>query len=212
MIYQIQSKKDAMVSRMYKQAMKELDEFFKLNWIENTPLLIIVPDRATIDKLKQEKTENWIVAWAEYYNSIKIYILDPSNYEKYSCHKYTEKEYYRLIKHELAHCFTAVLSNYSYKPIWLLEGISIFLSGQNASYSTPQIFTSFLNSYNDYEVNVYEEAGFVVELLIKKFGKQKIIKLLKALGTHKTQKDFNIIFEKIYGFEPKLNAINKNLL
>lgn len=210
MIYQIQNKKDPMISEMYKKAMKELDEFFKLNWIENTPLLIVVPDRATIDKLKQEKTENWLVAWAEYYNSIKIYILGPSNYEKYSCHKYSEKEYYGLIKHELAHCFTAVLSNYSYKPIWLLEGISIFLSGQNETQAVPQKFTTFLDSYDSLETNVYEESGFVVELLIKKYGKQKIIKLLKTLGIDKNQKEFNDSFKRIYGFN--LNDINKNLL
>lgn len=197
-----------MISQMYRKAMKELDEFFELNWKYNTPVIIIVPDRKTIDKLKQQKTENWITGWAEVYNSVKVYLLDPTNYEKESCHKYSKQEYFILIKHELAHCFTTIMSNYSYTPIWLFEGISLFLSGENKIKKKPKKFVNLLDSYNQLFPSVYDEAGFFVEILVTKYGKEKLIELVKKLNTHQTQEEFNVLFKSIYGLKPTKDNIN----
>ena len=90
------------VDEVFKNSIKELNEFFEINWIENFPELVIVPDRKKIDELMGRKTEDWMVGWI---GKNKVYALDSKNYEKESCHKYSEDEYSKLIKHELSHCY-----------------------------------------------------------------------------------------------------------
>lgn len=128
MIYQIQTINNPKLEKFYEDSMAELDSFFKLNWKRNRPNLILIPDRKTINALKGKETENWVVGWTEKTN---IYLLSNENYEKESNHKYSDEEYRALIKHELTHCFSDIITGSNKKPVWLLEGISIFLSGQN---------------------------------------------------------------------------------
>lgn len=116
MIYQFQSLKNQKIYQMYKKAMKELNEFFEINWVENTPNIYIFPDRKAIDMFKGYKTKRWMAGWAEVNN---IYLLGPENYEAESIHKYSNEEYFMLIKHELSHLFFNVLSFNHICPTWL---------------------------------------------------------------------------------------------
>jgi len=65
-------------------------------------------DRETINRLRGKETEDWIVGWV---NKTDVYVLDKENYEKESNHKYSDEEYFRLIKHELAHSFFRLFLN-----------------------------------------------------------------------------------------------------
>lgn len=177
--------------------MIELDSFFRLNWEHNRPNLILVPDRKTIDALKGKKTEAWLVGWV---NGTDAYLLSDKNYEKESNHKYSDKEYFALIKHELAHCFSDIISNFSRKPVWLLEGISIFLSGQNKFKTKPKKLSKFIDFYDKCRKEVYHESGFAVEFLVKKYGKEKLLKLLKKAKEADSKEDFANLFKSIYGF------------
>ena len=58
---------------------------------------------------------------------------------------------------------------------------------------------------------VYEESGFVVELLVNKFGKTKLLKLIKTLHTTNSEKQFKKLFKDIYGFNLNYREINKLL-
>jgi len=46
--------------------------------VKNRPNIIIVPDRKTIDLIKEQKTEDWYVGWC---SGRDVYILDRNNYE-----------------------------------------------------------------------------------------------------------------------------------
>ena len=209
MIFDIKQKKDKFIEGVYNKSMKELDEFFDLGWIKNTPFIFIVPDRKTIDKLYREKTEDWIVAWAQSSSRI-VYILDRKNFEKESNHKYSKEEYIARIKHELAHMFVFAYSKlFLIRPCWLEEGIAIYLSGQNKFKDKPKEFKSFLASYEKREKEVYNESGFFIELLVKKFGKDKLLTLIKSLKDIKSEVEFNNMFKKIYGFELNYKEVNK---
>ena len=69
--------------------MKELREFFELEWIYNPPNVFILPDRKTINSLKNMETNDWLVGWSDGNN---VYMLSAENFEKESNnhHIYTE--------------------------------------------------------------------------------------------------------------------------
>ena len=192
MVFAIESRDDKSLEKIYDKSMKELDNFFGLNWKYNKPKLFLVRDRNTIDKLHGTKTENWIVGWV---NNIDVFILDKNNYEKESCHKYSDDEYSRLIKHELAHAFAKVFSGIFNKPIqpdWLWEGVAIYLSGQNKTKKKPLQLKGFLQHYSNEnkDSSVYNESGFAVEFLVKNYGKQRLLELIKSLKEINSEEEF----------------------
>ena len=207
MVFEIKEIKNPKLDKFYKKSMKELEEFFGIKWKYNPPFIILIPDRKTINSLNQEKTEDWLVGWA---SGRAIYLLDSKNYEKESCHKYSEEEYSATIKHELAHCFTKIISKGLKVPSWLSEGISIYLSGQNKFKNKPEKFVKFLEFYNRGGKGIYGESGFAVGLLVKKYGKKKLLSLVHQCGKSKNEKEFKRLFKRIYGFE--LNYKNFNVL
>jgi len=189
------------VEEYKNKALKELGDFFGF---ELEPKVIIVKDRDEIDKLLGYKTENWLVGWAD---KDSIYILDKDNYEKESIHKYSDENYSKLIKHELAHVFFLNLSNNKSEPDWLWEGLSLYLAEQNKD--KPLKLENFLEYYEKKDQGVFKESGWAVQFLIEKFGKEKLIELIKSLAQVKDKNDFYKQFNKLYGFELTYKNFNE---
>jgi len=95
------------VKDFYNKAMKELIDFYGVNWIENTPVIYLIDSRESLDIISGYKTEDWVVGRALSYN--KLLLLSPESYETESSHKYSDEEYYSLLKHELSHLFYIIL-------------------------------------------------------------------------------------------------------
>lgn len=210
MIYTLNSKKDKLVENMYKRAMKELREFYGLNWKVNLPQVILLKNRIEIDKFWGGKTEDWVIAFAE---KQMIFMLDRKKYKKESSHQYSKESYYRTLKHELGHLFFGVLSNNCDKPAWLNEGVQYFVANQIKSKIFPKNFSKFIENYGwkNWKKDSYSESGFAVKILVEKFGKQKLLKLIKSLKDIGSEKEFKKSFKKIYGFELNYNNMNKLL-
>jgi len=203
MIFNIQSRENPKIEKIYEHSMEELSEFFNINWKKNRPRIFLVKDRKTIDELMGYKTDDYLVGWL---NNLDIYILDNENFEKESSQKYSEEEYYKLIKHELVHAFTTVVADIYDKPIlpdWLWEGLALYLAGQNNPKQVPEKLENFLDFYEqDMEnTDVYKEAGFAVEHLVKEFGKEKLLDLIKSLKSVSSESGFSQKFENIYGLD-----------
>ena len=207
---EIYSSKDVFLGKIYNRAMKELNEFYGINWIHHRPTLAMVKDRKTIDSIRGKKTEDWLVGWINMSTRI-VYILDRHNMERESCHKYTPKSYFRLIKHELSHCFSCIISDRNTRPDWLWEGLAIYTSGQTAEKKVPKKFETFLGFYDKSGGGVYAESGFAVQILVEKFGKQKLFRLIKKLKSIRSRSDFDSQFKTIYGFKPSYSEFNKLL-
>lgn len=198
--------KDKFIDEICKESMDDLNEFYEINWVHHLPVPIIVKDRKAIDLLRREKTGPWLVGWAE---GNKVFILDRGNFEEESDHEYSPEKYYALLKHEISHAFYRVLSEGHAKPVWLWEGVAIYTSGQNKMKRRPEIFKDFLGFYEKGGKGVYAESGFAVQLLVEKFGKQKLLDLIKRLKETKNERGFNELFRKIYGFSAKYEDFNK---
>ena len=207
MIYKIKQISDSYLENIYKESLNDLNVFFGIDWIHHLPRIFVVDDRKIINSLKGEETENWIIGWSE---GKTIYVLNKNNFEVESNHKYTSDEYSAFIKHELSHSFFNVLSNGCCKPIWLNEGVAGYVSGQNKLKEKPIEFKKFLDFYERGGKEVYSEAGFVIELLVKKFGKEKLLNLIKSLKNCQSKELFDLAFEKEYNLT--LNYTNINSL
>ncbi len=206
MIFNLNPKRDIFLEKIYYDALKKFNSFYGLKFGKGVIEIIIVKDRKTIDMLKGKKTERWLVGWA---NGTSVYVIDRKNYEKDSSHKYSDERYSALIMHEMAHIFLKFFANSSYKPIWIDEGMSIYLSGQNRFKKKPKKFEGFLGCYDKLEENVYNEAGFFIEYLVKNFGKNKLLKLIKNLKEVNSKEKFEKLFKQTYGFEINYKEINK---
>lgn len=193
----VQSENDK-VKNFFDKAMKELIGFYGVNWVENTPVIYLVDSRESFDIISGYKTEDWVVGRALSYS--KLLLLSPESYEKESRHKYSDEEYYFLLKHELSHLFYMIFSQ-GKGPVWLDEGFAIYTSNQLSTKDRPKEFKNFLQYYSNEDGNVYSESGFVVEGLIEKYGKEKVIDFLKVLPNVNSEDNFKKEFEKYFGLE-----------
>jgi hypothetical protein len=208
MIYKLIEQKDKFIKKIYTESMRDLGQFFGINWAYGRPNIIITESRKQIDQLKDIKTETWVVGWS---SGNLIYILDRKNLEKESNHKYTKESYIALLKHEISHAFYSITSKGKTNPRWLCEGVAIYTSGQNKFKKPITKFSNFLDFYDNGGGDIYYESGFAVEILVKKYGKKKLLKLIADLGVVKSKNDFINLFEKIYGFLPNYENFNSFL-
>lgn len=198
MVFKISKINHSKLDEVYEISMAELESFFEIKWNYSRPNMTLVDDRKTINLLRGEKTGNWLIGWAR---NTDIYLLSDKTFEKESNHKYSDEEYFALIKHELAHCFTNIITWSTNKPLWLLDGISAFLSGQTKLKTKPKRLTKFIEFYKKCGAGLYEESGFAVEFLVKTYGKEKLLELLKRLKEANSKEEFANLFKSIYGFE-----------
>lgn len=204
--FKIKQFKDKLVEKAYDKAMRDLNKFYERNWKYNKPRVIIIDDRKTIDSWRGEKTEDWLKAWVEYRTI--VFLLNRKNLEKESCHIYSKEKYFTTVNHELSHSFFSIVSKNGYCPAWFKEGVSIYTSGQNKWEAKPEKFSTFLNFEKTGSRGVYRESGFVVDVLIKKFGKKKLLNLIKRSKDSKNSADFKKLFSKIYKFNLSYKNIN----
>ena len=209
MIFETTISKKDWLKKEYIKHMKELNDFWELEWKHNQPRVFLMENKKTIDLFRRKETKKWQVA-AIY--KTDIFLLSPENYEKDSIFKYSQKEYSALLKHELCHCFFQIISERKNKVIWLDEGLAIYLSEMtDFKYKKPIKLKHFLDSFHEHKEKVYQESGFAVKALVETQGKEKIIELVKKLKRAKLKKSFQDLFNEIYGFELNYKNIN-NLL
>jgi len=73
MIYKTQIVIDPLVEEAYQEGMHELNEFWGINWVENTPDVYIVGSRSEIDQIKGKGTSDQLVGWSKNRN---IFVLE----------------------------------------------------------------------------------------------------------------------------------------
>lgn len=208
MVFTIEQNTDKELDRMFVSSVRKLNRFFGLKWKHDLPRVFIMKDRRTIDALYEKKTERWIVGCND---KRYVFALDNASMEKESSHrKRSAKEYASLINHEMCHAFFNKLSGGVTKPKWLNEGVSIYVSGQIKF--KPKKFMEFLEFFEQGGKGVYGEAGYAIKILVEKFGKAKLLKLIKELESAKNRKSFDAKFKKIYGFTPTYRNFNKLLV
>jgi hypothetical protein len=210
MIYKAKVVSDNPVEDAYQKGMFSLNEFWGINWKENTPDIFIVESRKEIDLIKGKQTSDQLVGWSK---NRSVYVIDFKSLETDSSYRLTPEQYKALIKHELNHLFYGIVSGGAPGPLWLREGLSIYLSGQTTlgQWEKPFEFQGFIDSDSKEENKkyAYAEGGFIVELLVQQLGKEKVIQLVRQLKKVKDLDGFKILFREILGIELEYKDINE---
>jgi hypothetical protein len=181
------------VLQEYKdKAIKELNEFFNQKWVYNTPKLFVVDDRKSYNLLVGRETEAWEVG-NSLDGNVGVCILSPENISKESSHTDSSYDVEKLIKHELGHCWFRMTFGRQSKFSWVNEGVSVYVAGQLDRYSMPKEFRGFLEG-----VNLYQESGSAVKLLIDIFGKPTLFEFLKKQSGIEKAEELNVVFEDIF--------------
>lgn len=197
------------IESVYNSAMERLNAFFGIDWTEHVPSVFFVEDRATIDFLRKEKTEPWVVGWADHN---KVFLLSIEKMKSEADREYSVDEYNALLAHELCHLFFRVSTGGNRMPVWLNEGLSDYISGNIRFKKRPDRFSSFLEFFNSGGAGVYEEASFAVETLVDAYGKEKLLALLRKIkeaGQNMTREQFEEMFKTVYGLELSYDTFNK---
>ncbi|OGD69683.1 hypothetical protein A3I18_00995 [Candidatus Campbellbacteria bacterium RIFCSPLOWO2_02_FULL_35_11] len=218
MIFELKQKKDKFLDKAYKDSMKELNDFYGINWTRNTPKIFIVNSREDKALLKEDMgngSADWTVGWTPTIDT--VFVMNRLKIKTETSHKkgYTKEQYKSLIKHELSHLFFKILVKGGFRPVWLWEGVAIYTSEQDRFKKRLEEFKQFLNFYDshmseDGKTSVYYESGFFVEMLVEKFGKKKFLNFLKSLQKVKNRKEFDNLFFKTYKFKLNYKEINKS--
>lgn len=209
MIFDIEISNDKKIRNFYEDAIRKLISFYEINWTRNTPKVFLIPDRKTFDKLYGKETDAWVVG-TTMGSSHNIYLLSPDTYSIESSHTYSDREFSALLTHEMSHLFTRAIYN-GFVPVWLLEGIAIYSSEQLRAERKPKEFKDFISYYNKGGSGVYAESGYAIEILIKEFGKRRLLDFLKLLNGKDSVEDFKKKFENYFGVELEYNWFNKKL-
>lgn len=214
MIFKVSSINNDLIQSAYDEGMRVLNEFWGINWEDDIPDIYVLQSRKDIDALKGRKTEDWVVGFGGSANAGKaaIYLLDPDKYDSESNHKKDDNRFKALITHELCHLFVFHLQERTQPigPMWWNEGICVYLSGQLKYHRKPEKFVGFLDSSrNNNPKMAYDEGGYVIELLVNKFGKNKLTELIELLGNEKTDGEIKELFTRVYGFELTYDEMNK---
>jgi hypothetical protein len=182
------------IAKYIAVARKDMDRFFGFSISD--PLVFFLGKRADMDMIGNRKTEKWVSAMTR---GGAIFIFNPKLFDKVTNHK--KEDFWKTIKHEFVHLYFGKATK-GFKPKWLNEGLASHLAGQKSWWSAT-IKAKAMSVFDYYETggnNVYPVGQFWTELLLKKFGKRKMVKLITALDKVATERQFAVVFRRVYGF------------
>lgn len=182
---------------------QELGDFF--NFTADAPRLFLADSRVELDEIWGKKTERWFVGATKNGN---IYLLNPEIYASESSHP--QIEFWQTLKHEYCHVYYHQITNTN-RPQWLNEGLAGYLSGKKLDYqeAEPEKLLQIFSYFHQVDRGVYLSGQFWVEYLIKEFGQEKIISLIKKLDKEIDELQFSKYFQDIYHFKYNQSTFSK---
>ena len=160
------------------------------------PHVFFVQSRKEYDKLMGRKTSDWVTGIMM---NNSIFILDPKIYIKESSHD-NIKKFWKVLKHEYSHIYYNSLTNGYKNPRWLNEGLACYLAEQNKKEPLREALLNPNKYFDKGGQDIYGVGFFWVKFLIEKYGKAKLLKLIKTIDPKTTKVKFNVNFKKVYGF------------
>lgn len=149
-------------------------------------------------------TRDWEVGNTNSNNEIDIF--NPDIFEKESSHK--KEDFPKILKHEIAHVYIRQLAGDRAIPMWLNEGLAMYLSDQVSQYTkkggfyiesnyASKLSTQFgWDKYADYDA--YEFACLFLGYLVKNYSIKKLVQLITSLDRNYYEPHFRIKFERIF--------------
>ncbi|MEI6288345.1 MAG: hypothetical protein WCP18_02015 [bacterium] len=201
-LFKLHTHVDKKIVNHIKKQNKILEQFFEIK-LSNIPVTI-VDSREEFATFTGCTIQPWLVGLTNYYS---ICLLNPKIYlRKYKTSKNEQQRFQKLTTHELTHFYIHHKLKVT-NPKWLMEGLCDYFASKEAV--KPQL-KELLNLEHYFSVysgiyfqdgSIYRVGYFLVDLLIEKYGLNKIKQLIFSLDKGLTPKLFNQLFFKIYGFK-----------
>jgi len=195
-VFKLQSdEKTLQITTLYNENIKLIKDFFQKDWLPNSkPVILLVQSRTDYNSILQCQTPTWQVGNS---NGPTIYLIETEKIEKESDGIHKQQDFNKLLKHEMMHSYTSFYSNFVCTPSWLFEGISVCFAQQfrtEAGFNKVKI----LNAMTQFDGDFYGESGNFVKYLYEKYGKDRIMEMIKYSSKMKDCKSLKKIFYEIY--------------
>ena len=195
-VYKIlKQKNQAKINKIILICQEKYSKFFGIQI--RKPNIFLLESRKQVNDIFKYKTKDWVVGSTT--GGEDIFILAPEVFTKESSHT-SREHFYTVLRHEYAH----VAAHWFYgghKPRWLSEGLACYLAEQEKQLPTKNTALNIFNFFEKGGDDLYNVGFFWVKLLLKKFGKIKLLKLLSKMNSLTTKSEFVKFFEEIYGFK-----------
>lgn len=197
------------IERYIASDLKNLKKFYKISCPKIDIELFY--SRKEFNNRIGRSTPDWLVGFAR---KNTIYLFSPSIIEKVSSHKKTKVK--KILIHELSHIFNNKINKNILT--WVDEGTAMFVAKQNKKKDfTKKNLDFFSNNFFDKDIdldvfaknNGYKISYWAIKTFIKKYNKNKLLKLIKV-NSKKNNCEKEI--EKIIGIPKEifLKMLNKN--
>ena len=187
---------DKKIDKLVRETSKQLCRFFGVEWKDNQPQIFVVPDRKTVDHLKGYPTPDWLSGWTE---GMEVFLLDPKEAFAHLPPEQREQSFQQIVRHELCHAFFFRITG-SFRPLWLNEGLAVYLSKQGSPGGKANKFSALFRE-GPLNAEYYQQAETSVSLLMRRFGKRKMLKLIKSIPQGSGH-GFRQEFKSIFGSDP----------
>lgn len=185
------------------QTLKEYNDFFGII-LQREFKMYTIFTREEMDIAAEKKTEDWLAGYS-FGQKGQIFLFDSDCYTKETGR--TIYNIKKLIKHEIAHLYFGELTKGN-KPKWLNEGLAEYLAQKKKSDKSLEEIVDCIDSVENFIQEHYKTSNTLVDLLITKYGKEKLLLLLHS---YHGKEEFQIAFKEIYNFELTKKNLIENL-
>jgi len=153
-----------------------------------------VLSREEFNKIWGSKTEKFVSGFIK--DGLMV-IFSYSVFDKET--RWKKKYFYECLIHEISHLFYEEMRDDTYDPLWLSEGLATFMQSRNKRFKylkKIKIDKEILEGeFEEINVKRYHVYRLFVEFLIKFYGKDSLLELIKGL---KKNEQLERLFKKIY--------------
>jgi len=184
------------------QCRSKYDQFFDYSY-EQEVAIYLANSEQEYEKFNRPDIPSWSSGVA--YTRLRKIILKPGSY-------YDPERYRETLFHEIAHMYIADISHNRSIPVWLNEGLSMYLSEKKISWQESIAIGNALSMGNLIELasidsvllfmNIQAELAYLqsflaVQFLISKIGEDNVARMIHDFSLLNTEDD---IFEKYLGY------------
>ena len=181
---------------------RELEKFFDIK-LRQEPVILLLDSRKEIDEIREQKTDNKLVAW--FWKQRFIFILKPEKFEKES--EFFKNDFDQILKHELSHLFFNQITKTS-SPAWLDEGLACYLAGQKYQEDISVVkIEKVMKCFFEFDRTLFGVSSIIVEKLIELKGERVFVDFLRSFDGNFDEEKFNKLFKKYF----KLDFSRENL-
>ena len=186
-----------MNTKKIKEIQKQCRDFYELTDADKVPdpPIKFLFTRAEVDEALGRKSEPWVRAVT---NRKGLFFVDESVLEDITPHK--KGDFWKVVHHEMSHWYFDHLTGaFNGRPKWFVEGLAEHMAGQKTYLPVETEENVCAKHYYNCDEQTYRWGILMLNKLVRDYGKEKLLEMIKYIGPDMTEKSFAKDFNKVYG-------------